>query len=155
MVERAFKKLFLDALFIQQGLSRGEHQAMARDELLEMVRFGADSVVRMGEGEGEADLDLDALIEAGRARTDELRTAVGAQAASFSLLPSDASFDRTKDKLYKASEAAPRAAAEAPDFYLELGKRRREPRKEGRRPLPPPKEQRARAAPAAAVAHGG
>ncbi|KAJ1487967.1 P-loop containing nucleoside triphosphate hydrolase protein, partial [Baffinella frigidus] len=48
VVERAFKKLFLDALFIQQGRtltpSSFARQAMARDELLEMVRFGADSV---------------------------------------------------------------------------------------------------------------
>ncbi|TVU17812.1 hypothetical protein EJB05_33869, partial [Eragrostis curvula] len=44
VIERAYKKLALDALVIQQGRLVEEKAAIKKDELLEMVRFGAEMV---------------------------------------------------------------------------------------------------------------
>nr|GLL24731.1 chromatin-remodeling complex ATPase chain-like protein [Ipomoea trifida] len=43
VIERAYKKLALDALVIQQG-RLAEQKAVNKDELLQMVRFGAEMV---------------------------------------------------------------------------------------------------------------
>jgi SWI/SNF-related matrix-associated actin-dependent regulator of chromatin subfamily A member 5 len=51
VLERAFKKLFLDAMVVQQGRLVDKHKAASKDELLEMIRFGADTVIRMGDSE--------------------------------------------------------------------------------------------------------
>jgi SWI/SNF-related matrix-associated actin-dependent regulator of chromatin subfamily A member 5 len=60
IIERAFRKLFLDAMVIQQGRLVEKNKgsppkrpqadscaAASKDELLEMIRFGADEVVRI------------------------------------------------------------------------------------------------------------
>ena len=39
--ERAFKKLFLDAVVIQQGRVVEKMKGASREELLDMIRFGA------------------------------------------------------------------------------------------------------------------
>eukprot|EP00961_Rhodomonas_salina_P140036 1884346-Rhodomonas_salina.1 len=47
------KKLFLDAMVVQQGRLTEKHKAASKDELLEMIRFGADTVIRMNDVEDE------------------------------------------------------------------------------------------------------
>ena len=38
MLERAWKKLFLDAMVVQQGRLTDKHKSANKDELLEMIR---------------------------------------------------------------------------------------------------------------------
>ena len=44
MVERATKKLFLDALVVKQGKLNDTDKAVGAQELQEMVRFGANRI---------------------------------------------------------------------------------------------------------------
>ena len=44
VIERAQKKLFLDAAVIQQGRLADTGSALSKDEILGMIRFGADAV---------------------------------------------------------------------------------------------------------------
>ena len=46
VLERAWKKLFLDAMVVQQGRLSDKHKGANKDELLEMIRFGAERVIR-------------------------------------------------------------------------------------------------------------
>lgn len=46
MIERADKKLFLDALVIQQGRVAEQNQTASAEELLAMVKFGAEEIFR-------------------------------------------------------------------------------------------------------------
>ena len=45
MIEKAYKKLALDALVIQQGRLQENQKNLNKDELLAMVRFGAEKVI--------------------------------------------------------------------------------------------------------------
>ena len=69
IVERAKKKLKLDAMVVQQGRLNQEKkpQGPSKDEMLEAVTFGASAIFR---AEGDVkDEDLDAILERGRERT--------------------------------------------------------------------------------------
>jgi SWI/SNF-related matrix-associated actin-dependent regulator of chromatin subfamily A member 5 len=45
VVERADRKLFLDAAVIQQGRLAEKHAQLSKSEVLNMVRFGADEIM--------------------------------------------------------------------------------------------------------------
>lgn len=45
IVERAEQKLFLDAIVVQQGRLVEANKSLSKDDLLSMVRFGADEVI--------------------------------------------------------------------------------------------------------------
>jgi len=78
VIEKAYKKLRLDALIVQQGRMAGATRGVARDELLNMVRYGAERIFKAneaGEGGGPADLtddDLEALLRKGESDTKAL-----------------------------------------------------------------------------------
>jgi len=91
IIERADRKLFLDAAVIQQGRLAEQHASLEKGELMKMVRFGADQILS-GKGGTYTDEDIDALIAKGEERTDqmqaELRDAKH-DLANFSLLAED------------------------------------------------------------------
>ncbi|KAL8128856.1 hypothetical protein V2J09_018011 [Rumex salicifolius] len=70
VIERAYKKLALDALVIQQG-RLAEQKAVNKDELLQMVRFGAEMVFSSGDST-ITDEDIDRIIAKGEEATAEL-----------------------------------------------------------------------------------
>lgn len=92
IIERADRKLFLDAAVIQQGRLAEQHSSLEKDELMKMVRFGADQILS-GHGGTYTDEDIDALIARGEERTSEiqakLETDVKHNLANFSLLAED------------------------------------------------------------------
>jgi SWI/SNF-related matrix-associated actin-dependent regulator of chromatin subfamily A member 5 len=71
VIEKAYKKLKLDALVIQQGRLQGSKKAVTKDDLLEMVRSGADKIFQGTEGT-ITDEDIDAIIKKGTEATREL-----------------------------------------------------------------------------------
>ena len=89
MIERAQKKLFLDAAVIQQGRLAESSKAISKEEMLGMIRFGADAVFQAeGGAAGLTDADIDALLERGEERTrldNERLTENATSLASFSL----------------------------------------------------------------------
>ncbi|CAL1397128.1 unnamed protein product [Linum trigynum] len=70
VIERAYKKLALDALVIQQG-RLAEQKAVNKDELLQMVRFGAEMVFSSKDST-ITDEDIDRIIAKGEEATAEL-----------------------------------------------------------------------------------
>ncbi|KAL2635064.1 hypothetical protein R1flu_006543 [Riccia fluitans] len=70
VIERAYKKLALDALVIQQG-RLAEQKAVNKDELLQMVRFGAEKVFSSRDST-ITDEDIDRIIAKGEEATAEL-----------------------------------------------------------------------------------
>ncbi|KAL2534594.1 chromatin remodeling factor17 [Abeliophyllum distichum] len=70
VIERAYKKLALDALVIQQG-RLAEQKTVNKDELLQMVRFGAEMVFSCKDST-ITDEDIDRIIAKGEEATAEL-----------------------------------------------------------------------------------
>jgi SWI/SNF-related matrix-associated actin-dependent regulator of chromatin subfamily A member 5 len=71
IIERAESKLHLDALVIQQGRLAEQQKSASRDELLHMVKFGADQIFE-AKGSSITDADVDAILAAGEKKTAEL-----------------------------------------------------------------------------------
>jgi SWI/SNF-related matrix-associated actin-dependent regulator of chromatin subfamily A member 5 len=70
IIERADKKLFLDAAVIQQGRLAANTQ-LSSSELMSMCRFGADEIINT-KGAMMTDEDIDALLSKGEERTKEM-----------------------------------------------------------------------------------
>ena len=72
VIEKAYKKLKLDALVIQQGRLTENTKAMNKEELQSMVRFGAEYIFQSSDSSDITDEDIDQLIAKGEAATNEL-----------------------------------------------------------------------------------
>jgi len=68
IIDRAQKKLYLDAAVIQQGRLAEQAKTLTKDEVLSMIRFGADAVFH-SKGTDPSDEDIDALLARGEERT--------------------------------------------------------------------------------------
>ncbi|KAL4447228.1 hypothetical protein ABPG77_007261 [Micractinium sp. CCAP 211/92] len=71
VIEKAYKKLRLDALVIQQGRLVENTKSVNKEDLLNMVRYGAERVFS-SEASNITEEDVDALIAKGEAATKEL-----------------------------------------------------------------------------------
>eukprot|EP00529_Nitzschia_sp_RCC80_P008522 CAMPEP_0113505244 /NCGR_PEP_ID=MMETSP0014_2-20120614/35199_1 /TAXON_ID=2857 /ORGANISM="Nitzschia sp." /LENGTH=1184 /DNA_ID=CAMNT_0000400515 /DNA_START=46 /DNA_END=3600 /DNA_ORIENTATION=+ /assembly_acc=CAM_ASM_000159 len=89
IIERADRKLFLDAAVIQQGRLAEQNTSLEKDELMKMVRFGADQILNK-KGGTYSDEDIDALIARGEEKTSDiqakLQTDVKHNLADFKLM---------------------------------------------------------------------
>ena len=93
IIERADRKLFLDAAVIQQGRLAEQHSSLEKGDLMKMVQFGADQILS-GKGGTYTDEDLDALIARGEEKTSEMQAKMESakhNLANFSLLTEDES----------------------------------------------------------------
>lgn len=68
IVERAERKLYLDAAVIQQGRLAEQNRALSKDELMTMVTFGADEVFKSRRAT-VTDEEIDAILARGEERT--------------------------------------------------------------------------------------
>ncbi len=73
IVERAEAKLYLDALIIQQGRLVEKHQNASASELLQMVKFGADTIFQGGADSDYqlTDADIDSIIALGKKKGED------------------------------------------------------------------------------------
>ena len=71
IIEKAYKKLALDALVIQQGRLAESKAQVSKDELLGMVRYGAEKIFQ-GSGGTLTDDDIEAIIRKGETEQNEL-----------------------------------------------------------------------------------
>lgn len=88
IVERAEAKLFLDALVIQQGRLVEKHENATGDELLGMIKFGADTIFQGGDDYQITDADIDEIIALGQKKGEEFSEklqAANLNAANYSL----------------------------------------------------------------------
>eukprot|EP01012_Entosiphon_sulcatum_P029158 TRINITY_DN3546_c0_g1_i1.p1 TRINITY_DN3546_c0_g1~~TRINITY_DN3546_c0_g1_i1.p1 ORF type:complete len:1055 (+),score=207.89 TRINITY_DN3546_c0_g1_i1:41-3166(+) len=74
--QRALKKLYLDAAVIQQGRLQEKMKAASKEELLSMVRFGAESIFKKAKEAGTVDTvtdeDIDIILARGERTQSEL-----------------------------------------------------------------------------------
>ncbi|KAF4045225.1 SLIDE domain-containing protein [Phytophthora infestans] len=88
IVERAERKLYLDAAIIQQGRLAQQNRKLSKDELMTMVRFGADEIFN-ARGSMITDDDIDAILARGEERTESMKGKIAADMqhnlANFSL----------------------------------------------------------------------
>ncbi len=69
IIERAEKKLFLDAAVIQQGrLANNNDNKLSQNELMKMITFGAEQIFSQ-KGITVTDADIDAILQQGDERT--------------------------------------------------------------------------------------
>ncbi|KAH8042617.1 hypothetical protein HPB51_024849 [Rhipicephalus microplus] len=73
IVERAEVKLRLDTVVIQQGRLVDAQAKIGKEEMLGMIRHGADHIFASKESE-ITDEDIDAILEKGERKTEELKT---------------------------------------------------------------------------------
>merc|ERR1719215_2310793 len=89
IIERADRKLFLDAAVIQQGRLAEQMGKTDKSDLMHMVRFGADQILN-SKGGTYTDEDIDALIAKGEERTESINAKIKTDAqhnlATFSLM---------------------------------------------------------------------
>lgn len=73
VIERAAQKLRLDQLVIQQGSGRkSANLGNSKDDLLEMIQFGAKSVFEEDANKMTTDADIDEILKKGEKKTKEL-----------------------------------------------------------------------------------
>ena len=88
IVERAEKKLYLDAVVVQQGRLQQQKKNLSKNELMQMVKFGAEAIFR-SKGTRITDDDIDTILERGEKKTNETKnkfqTDVQHNLANFSL----------------------------------------------------------------------
>ncbi|GBG25644.1 ISWI chromatin-remodeling complex ATPase CHR11 [Hondaea fermentalgiana] len=73
IVERAEKKLYLDAVVVQQGRLQQQNKNLDKDELMTMVKFGAEAIFKTT-GASVTDEDIDLILEKGRQKTEETKS---------------------------------------------------------------------------------
>ncbi|TDH68613.1 hypothetical protein CCR75_000467 [Bremia lactucae] len=72
IIERAQQKLKLDAMVVQQGRLQEKQSKLTKNDMLEMIRFGADQVFR-ATNSTITDEDIDAILAKGEQRTEEMK----------------------------------------------------------------------------------
>lgn len=72
IIERAQQKLKLDAMVVQQGRLQEKQSKLSKNEMLDMIRFGADQVFR-AQDSTITDEDIDAILAKGEQRTEEMK----------------------------------------------------------------------------------
>lgn len=100
VIEKAYKKLALDALVIQQGRLQENQKNVNKDELLSMVRFGADKIFDGTTNSTITDEDIDTIIAKGEDETKLLNEKMAGftdKALKFSM-DADASLYEFEDK---------------------------------------------------------
>jgi len=94
VVERANRKLFLDAAVIQQGRIAEKNSNLSKGELMTMIHFGADEIMSSKSGT-ISDEDIDVLLAKGEQRTQAsnalLSTEMQNNLSNFSLAFDDSS----------------------------------------------------------------
>jgi len=144
IVERAERKLFLDAVVIQQGrLTNAADNKLSKGELMSMVKFGADEIFRSGTGKGDGsgsgdasgitDADIDVLLAKGEERTkasnEKLKRDMAHTLSSFDSL--DFSGKDESTLLYSEAEQAAMASmatGTSLSGFIDFGPRERKQR---------------------------
>lgn len=110
LYKRCLKKLYLDAMVVQQGRvqSKAKNQASA-EELLALVRFGAEEVFK-SRGADVSDADIDQLLQDGEERLDslagEMKQSCQQSLASFKLGADEANLYDFEGVSYATGNAA-------------------------------------------------
>merc|ERR1712137_457305 len=124
VVERAEAKLYLDALVIQQGRLVETNKSLSKNELMGMIKFGADEAFQC-KSAAVTDADIDTILHQGEAKTAEANLRLQKNAnnlLNFSLEDNmgDISIYEFMGVDFKQN---PSAKSKAPNVYVELPQR--------------------------------
>lgn len=72
VIERAASKLRLDQLVIQQGRAAQQSKALSKNELVSMIRHGAETILQGGSESSMNEHSLEEIIKKGEERTEKL-----------------------------------------------------------------------------------
>jgi SWI/SNF-related matrix-associated actin-dependent regulator of chromatin subfamily A member 5 len=133
VVERAQQKLKLDAMVVQQGRLAEKEKKMTKNDLLDTLRFGADSIFRTKDSSSITDADIENILLDGEKRTKEM-SAQFEEADKGDMY--DFSFDGSigtqqfegvdySDKATRGGLAAPQSDGYASFGFIETGPRER------------------------------
>jgi SWI/SNF-related matrix-associated actin-dependent regulator of chromatin subfamily A member 5 len=70
--QRAVKKLYLDAVVIQQGRLVEQNQSLSKSELLAMITFGAEEIFKTTNESSITDEQLDFILQRGEKKAEEM-----------------------------------------------------------------------------------
>lgn len=82
--QRAVKKLYLDAMVIQQGRFVEQHQSLSRSELLSMITFGAEEILKSNEST-ITDEQLESILSRGEKKVEEMEVKSKSNLLNFNL----------------------------------------------------------------------
>ena len=121
VIEKAYKKLRLDALVIQQGRLTENTKTVNKEDLLAMVRYGAERVFT-SDSANLTEEDIDAIIAKGEKATADLNAKMQqfAEGAAKFTLDGGVSLYEYKDEAEAKDKAA--AAAEAAEMNKLIGR---------------------------------
>eukprot|EP00937_MAST-01D_sp_MAST-1D-sp2_P005591 g5591.t1 len=92
VIERANRKLYLDAAVIQQGRLMAQNKSLSKEELVATIKFGADAIFASKDAT-ITDEDIDAILAKGEERTREhnskIKTDMQHNLANFTLSSAD------------------------------------------------------------------
>ena len=89
IIDRAEKKLYLDALVIQQGRLAETHKSLSKNELKGMITFGADTIFKSSAPSELTKADIDVILRQGKEKTEESNSKIEKQANSLLNFSSD------------------------------------------------------------------
>ena len=97
IIERQAMRLKLDSLVIQQGRVLKSGESFTKEQMKEMIQYGADAIFRAGEDFKDEDIDI--ILERGEKQTNQFFEAAEQQAKSKSNLLLNFTFE--PNDLYK------------------------------------------------------
>lgn len=128
ILRTAMSKLRLDTLVIQQGRLTQQQKTLQKDDLLDMIRFGADSFFKSN-ASNYAEEDIEVLLTRGEEKTKEMLGEMDKKikgSGNLDLLDFKLSeVEKTKEKSIFHFEGVDykEQAASGKEFFLDVGKR--------------------------------
>jgi len=117
---KALEKLRLDSIVIQQGRLAESKKNLGKDEVLEMIRYGAETLFNTTNVDDIKDEDIDLILARGKSKTEEINAEIAKLGAGqFNM----ASFKM--DNVYDIDDGEATTAAPTSAFILDVGKRER------------------------------
>lgn len=124
IIEKAEIKLRLDAMVIQKGQLSKSSKTMTKEDMAELIRYGADRVLRLTDGT-ITDADIDAILAKGEQKTAEFMKNVKSKAVGLSTFSLDGSVPKPEEDKDALKLERDKAMLEMESLNDALGKRER------------------------------
>ncbi|KAJ8908028.1 hypothetical protein NDN08_008125 [Rhodosorus marinus] len=121
---KAMQKLHLDSLVIQSGSLTESKKGVQKEELLDMIRYGADSFFKVDNAGSTDEIDLDRILSRGEEKTKEMTEAIKKDADSSNQMQFKLGGDVNTMYQYEGVDYHGKANI-ADKFFLDVGKRGR------------------------------
>ena len=129
IIERAERKLYLDAVVIQQGRLMQKNKSLSKNEINAMIKFGADAVFRTEDGQKKiTDADIDAILAKGKEKTEQiaskLKTDMQHTLSNFSMDTAKSIYEYAEEDFSKDAEVTVDGKV-VPQTFIALPQRQR------------------------------